>query len=81
MAATALAIANLDCATTVRRRRVPGTPDPPYGAAHEHELATVAAMHNRVICALRLQNAYLAGRLSFPAGILNFESSCGVCDG
>jgi hypothetical protein len=21
------------------------------------------------------------GRLSFPAGILNFESSCGVCDG
>ena len=23
----------------------------------------------------------LTGRLSFPAGILNFESSCGVCDG
>jgi uncharacterized BrkB/YihY/UPF0761 family membrane protein len=22
----------------------------------------------------------VAGRLSFPAGILNFESSCGVCD-
>jgi hypothetical protein len=21
-----------------------------------------------------------AGKLSFPAGILNFESSCGVCD-
>ena len=21
------------------------------------------------------------GKLSFPAGILNFESSCGVCDG
>ena len=23
----------------------------------------------------------LVGKLSFPAGILNFESSCGVCDG
>jgi len=22
-----------------------------------------------------------SGKLSFPAGILNFESSCGVCDG
>src|SRR6266702_5416362 len=34
---------------------------------------------------LQLARAYVTdlfdGKLSFPAGILNFESSCGVCDG
>jgi hypothetical protein len=28
-----------------------------------------------------VKRATSASKLSFPAGILNFESSCGVCDG